>query len=741
MKEICKVSRRRFLKICPTAGAGLVLGCYLPPLGKSAAAQTASTAAFTPNAFIRIDTSGQVTIWAAKSEMGQGVRTALPMIVAEELDADWTRVRIEQADLDRKYGSQLTGGSLSVRTSWDPLRKAGAAGRTMLIAAAAQQWGVEPDSCRAEQGFVIHTASNRRLSYGELAAAAAKLPVPAEVKLKDAKEFRLVGTPVKRTDTPMKVDGSGIFGLDVRVPGMLYAVIERCPIFGGELESFDAAKAKAVPGVRQVVEIKRAELTHPFTNRVAGAGHQHYMPGGVAVIANSTWAAMEGRRALTVKWKEGEHAQLSSASLRETFEKLAQIPGKVLRNEGDVEQALAQAAKKIEAVYELPFLAHAPMEPVNCTAHTTDNGCEVWGPTQIPGAAQAAIAHALKLPLDSIKVHVTLLGGGFGRRLNQDYTVEAALVSRAAGTPVQVVWTREDEIQRDYYRPASYHKLAAALDAQGNPTAWLHRHVSPSIDAFYQGTGIPNPESSEINPQDFPAITIPNARVEYALANTVVPRGWWRAVESSVNPFVMQSFLDEIAAAGGHDPVALRLKLLASPRRVGNFDTGRLRRVIELAASKGDWGKPLPKGRGRGIAAHFCFRSYVAQVAEVAVAADGKVRVERVVCAVDCGTAINPDIVKAQMEGGIAFGLSAVLRSAITLKDGRVEQSNFHDYQVLRINEMPMVEVHIVPSQEAPGGIGEPGVAPLAAAVGNAIFAATGKRVRRLPVRAQDLRA
>jgi isoquinoline 1-oxidoreductase beta subunit len=742
MSLVVKVSRRDFLKLTEAAGVGLVLGCYVPH-GRGAAAQSPADP-FQPNAFVAIAPDGTTTIWVPKSEMGQGVQTALPMIVAEELEADWTTVRVVQADLDKKYGDQTTGSSESVRGSYQPLRQTGAAARAMLIAAAAQRWSVDPTTCRAEKGTVVHASSQRRLGFGELAAAAARLPVPVEVTLKDPKAFTIVGTAAARTDTPLKVDGRATYGIDVKLPGMLYAVIARCPVFGGDVNTVDDTKARAIPGVRHVVRLSRVDIPDPFSNEPGGDGHQNYLPAGVAVVADSTWAAIRGRQALAIQWTEGEGAATSSATVRQELARVAATPGREVRKDGDVEQALAQAAKRLEAVYELPFQAHAPMEPVNCTAHVTAGGCEVWGPTQVPGGAAGAVAHVLKVPVEHVRVHVTYIGGGFGRRLCQDYAPVAALVSKAAGAPVQVLWTREDDIQHDYYRPASYHRMRAGLDATGAPVAWDYRLVTTSIGTFFGGPSARSAAADELRADDFPCHGVPNYRFEYSPAATVVPRGWWRSVEQSANVFAVQSFVDELAAAAGRDPVDFRLRMLGDGKKLPfgrqQVDFGRLKNVIQVAAKQSGWGTDPVRGRARGIAAQFSFGTYVAHVAEVSVAANGEVHVHRVFSAVDCGTVINPDIVKAQIESSVVFGLTATLKGEITITNGRVDQSNFDNYPMLRINEMPAVEVTIVPSTEAPGGMGEPGVPPVAPAVANAVFALTGKRIRTLPIRPNDLR-
>ncbi len=731
-----RINRRQFLQAGSMGGAALVVGFYLP---WDASAQEGEKPQ-TPNPFnawVRVAADGSVTLILAKSEMGQGVSTSLPVILAEELEVDWARVRVEQAPTRPDiYPNLGTGGSSSVRTSWLPLRRAGATARILLISAAAQTWGVEAQNCYAEHGAVIHRPSGRRLAYSELVekAAALPLPDPETVTLKKPEEFKLIGRSIPRTDIPGKVDGSARFGLDVRVPGMLYAVIARCPTFGGKAARYNAERALKVPGVRQVVEIP-------------AVGPGAFTAGGVAVVAETTWAALSGCQTLAIEWERGPHASESTESLRQQFEELAAKPGKTIRSEGDVAAALAQSPKKLEAVYELPFLAHATMEPLNCVADVRADRAEVWAATQGPQWIQGAVAEATGLEPRNVTVHTTLMGGGFGRRYQADFGVEAAQVSKAVGKPVMAVWTREDDMQHDFYRPASYHRLSAALDDKGQASAWRHRMVSTSISSMWDPPDRVRPEESEAGGAVNLPYAIPNLLMEYAPARSGVPVAWWRSVEHSINGFVTESFLDEVAAAAGVDPLEFRLRLLAEPRQVANpvepnappLNTERLKGVLRLAAAKADWGKPLPRGRGRGIACHYSFHSYVAEVAEVTVGREGALKVDRVVCAVDCGVAINPDGIKAQMEGGVVYALAAALTGEITIAEGAVQQANFNDYPVLRINEMPRVEVHIVPSRENPTGTGEPGVPPLAAAVTNAIFAATGQRIRRLPLSAASL--
>jgi isoquinoline 1-oxidoreductase subunit beta len=720
MRAIVNVSRRDFFKTGMAVGGGLILGFTLHPAGSPATAAQPSTTTFAPNAFLRIGTDGLVTILANHSEMGQGVYTALPMLVAEELEADWNNVRVEAAPVDpaynhTQYGTQVTGGSTSTWSEWDRLRQAGATARMMLIAAAAQSWNIDPASCRAENGFIIHVPSRRQLSYGHLAERAAHLTPPQNVPLKDPKDFKLIGKPIKRLDTPEKINGTAVFGLDVNLPGMLTAVVARPPVFSGRVKSVDASRTKAIPGVQHVVEIDR----------------------GVAVVADGYWSASKGREALQIVWDEGTLAGLDSRKQREEYAALAQQPGAVARKEGDVATAMGRTLKKLEAVYELPYLAHATMEPLNCVADVRPDRCEVWTGTQFQTVDRMAAAQAAGLKPEQVNVHTTLLGGGFGRRAVFDchFVREAVQISKAIKAPVKVIWTREDDTRGGYYRPMSYHSLAGGLDASGNPVAWQHRIVCQS---FIAGTAF---EAAIIKDGvDHTAVEgaaeipyeMPNLLVDWKRAPDGVPTLWWRSVGHSHTAFVVESFVDELAYAAGKDPLEFRRLLLSKHPRY--------KAVLELAADKAGWGKPLPEGHGRGLAVHESFGSLVAEVAEVSVARDGQLKVHRVVCAVDCGPIVNPDTIEAQMESAIVFGLTAVLYGEITLEKGRVQQRNFHDYPMLRMHEMPVIETHIMPSTAKMGGIGETGVPPIAPAVANAVFAATGKRIRRLPIRAEDLR-
>jgi isoquinoline 1-oxidoreductase beta subunit len=665
--------------------------------------------------------------------MGQGASTALPMILAEELCVDWKDVHVEHASVDPRYGNQGTGGSGSVAGMWTTLRQAGAAGRQMLTTAAAQRWNVTPESCTAKNGAIWH--NGEKLAYGELVESASQLPVPdmKSVTLKKPEEFEVVGKFVPRTDVPSKVDGSATFGLDVRVPGMVYAVVARCPVFGGKVKSFDGTKTKAMKGVLDVFTID------PVPEGVHAAG-------GVAVVAATTYIAMQARKQLQIEWDFGPHADESSESLRRQFRKLVDSQMKVVLDQGNADAAIssAPAEKRIECDYELPFQAHATMEPMNCTVRIRSDGAEAWAPTQAPEWAAGAIAQISGLPPEKIQVHTTFMGGGFGRRYQGDFAIEAAQVAKRVGKPVQLVWSREDDMTHDFYRPASYHRISGAVDADGNITAWRHKSTSTSI-AQYWGRNAP-PESSELGCATQMPYLAKNYKLEYLPADSGVPRAWWRSVEASVIGFVMESFMDELAHAAGADPYEFRMQKLGEPRLVKDavdakdrpLDTGRFKAVLQLAAEKSGWGKPLPAGQGRGIACHYSFHSYVANVVEVAVN-KGAVRVTRVVSAVDIGTPVSPDGIRAQVESAIIYGLTAALKSQITIQNGRAVQNNFNQFTTLAMKETPAIEVFITPSTLAPTGIGEPGLPPTAPALMNAIFAATGKRIRRLPLQPGDL--
>jgi isoquinoline 1-oxidoreductase beta subunit len=700
-------------------GGGLILGIHLPVRESFSETPKQPAAPIVPNAFIRIGTDDTVTIIVNHSEMGQGVYTSLPMLIAEELECDWSKVRVESAPVDpvynhTAYGMQMTGGSSSVWSEYERLRKVGAAAREMLIAAAAAVWKVDKASCRTEKGKVI-LGSGKKLTYGQLADKAAVMPVPQDVTLKDPSKFKIIGKPTKRLDTPDKISGRAIFGLDMRVLGMLTALVARPPVFGAKVVSVNADKAKTVPGVQDVVQV----------------------PSGVAVIASGFWPAKKGRDALEIVWDEGEGATFSTSGMRDQYANLAKTPGAVAGKEGDSAVAFPKAAKQVSAEYEVPYLSHATMETLNCLVDLRADSCEIWTGTQFQTVDRNAAARVAGLEPEKVKIHTTFLGGGFGRRANprSDFVIEAVQVAKAVGKPVKVVWTREDDITGGYYRPMWFDRIVAGLDAGGNPVAWQHTIVGQSIlsgtpfEQMLVKNGVDG--TSVEGAKDIP-YGIQNILVDLHSPKLAVPVLWWRSVGHSHTAFVVESFMDELAYAAGKDPYELRRMLLAGhPRHLG---------VLNLAAQKAGWGMPPQKGRARGMAVHESFGSYVAQVAEVSVSPAGQARVHKVVCAVDCGRFVNPGTIKAQMEGGIVFGLSAALYGAITFKNGRVEQSNFNDYPLLRLNEMPEVEVHIVPSTEKPGGIGEVGVPPIAPAVCNAIFTLTGKRIRRLPIRVEELK-
>jgi isoquinoline 1-oxidoreductase beta subunit len=725
LKDAVRPSRRTFLKAAGAVAAvganiGLTIGFEWAGMGRRALAATMPDATFAPNAFLRVAPDNSVTIIAKHVEMGQGAYTGIATIVAEELDANWQDVRVESAPADAKRYANLafgtmqgTGGSSAMANSWMQLREAGAKARAMLVSAAAAQWKVPATELVTRDGSVHHAATNRSATYGSLASAAARLPVPQKVALKSPKDFRLIGHQLPRVDVPPKTDGTAQFTLDVTFPGMLVALLQRPPLFGATVKSFDASAAKAVPGVVSVVQV----------------------PGGVAVVAKGFWAAKQGRDALKIEWDDSKAEKRSSDAIMAEYRRLAEQPGATARKDGNAEQALSGAAKKISASYSFPYLAHAPMEPLDAVVKLTADSCEIWAGDQFQTVDQANAARTAGLDPQQVKIHTLYAGGSFGRRANtrSDYIVEAVSIARALGangTPVKLQWTREDDIHGGLYRPMYFHKLDAGLTADGKLVGWRHRIVGQSIlgDTPFASVMVKNGiDATSVEGAANLAYAIPNISVELTTTQTGVPVLWWRVVGSSHTAFAVEAFIDEAAHAAGKDPFAFRRDLLAHEPR--------MRAVLELAAQKAGWdpAKPLPKGRGRGIAVAEAFKTFVAQVAEVSVDQDGNVKVERVVCAVDCGTPINPDVIAAQMEGGIGFGLGAALHSAITLKDGKVEQNNFDAYQVLRIAEMPKVEVHIVQSGEAPTGVGEPGVAPVGPAVADAIFAATGKRLYDLP--------
>jgi len=705
------LSRRRFLEVGAAAGGGLMLSLSLP--FANGEPEAAGTDSFVPNAFIRIDGEGQIVLTIPYVEMGQGTYTAVPMLIAEELEVDLKQVQLEHAPANAKlYGNpllgglQATGGSTAIRAAWLPLRQAGATARTMLVAAAAKRWNVDPASCRARSGEVLHGSTGQRIRYAELAAEAARMPVPENVVLKRPADFQLVGTPAKRLDTRAKVNGTAVYGIDVRPPGVKIATLAQSPVFGGRLKSVDDTAARAVRGVRQIVRLDDA----------------------VAVVADHMGAAKKGLAALVIEWADGPYAKLATEHIAGELEKATLHSAPVAQSIGDIDRAMADAVTKVEAIYQVPFLAHATMEPMNCTVHVREDGCEVWVGSQVIGRAQAAAAKTAGLPLDKVAVHNHLIGGGFGRRLEIDGVIRAVEIAKHVDGPVKVVWTREEDVQHDMYRPYFFDRLSAGLDGKGMPVAWIHRFAGSSILArwlpptFKDGLD-PDTTDGAINL----VYALPNMRVEYLRVEPPgIPTAFWRSVGPSHNVFVTESFVDELATAAKQDAVAYRRALLTQAPRA--------KAVLELAAKTAGWGQPLPERVGRGISLQFVFGTYMAQVAEVEVSKDGAVRVRRVVCAVDCGTVVNPDTVRAQIEGAIIFGITAALYGEITLKDGRVEQTNFDTYQMLRINEAPVIEVQIIPSSEPPGGMGEPGTSAIVPAVTNAIFAATGKRLRKLPI-------
>ena len=708
------LTRRELLRNSLVSGAGLFVAFHVPRKAR-AVPQPAAKQVPDANAFVRIAPDESVTVLLAHSEMGQGIWTSLAMLIAEELDCDWSKIRVEHAPAAPVYahpafGLQMTGGSTSTWSEFDRYRTAGAMARAMLVRAAAAQWKTDPRKLRTENGFAVH--GNEKLSYGQLAVAAQAQPPPKSVKLKDRKRWKLLGKPMRRLDSPEKITGKAQFGMDVRFPGLRTALVARAPVFGGKVKSFDASKAKQVTGVEQVVEV----------------------PSGVAVVATNFWSAKVGRDALTVDWDLGPGASLDSATMLESYREQAKTNGAVAAQKGDAEAALARASKRVLAEYHVPYLAHAPMEPLNCTVKVENGRCEIWTGTQFQTMDQMSAAKITGVPQENVSIHTQFLGGGFGRRAtpSSDFVSEAVHVAKAAGVPVKVVWTREDDIHGGFYRPMFLHRIEAGLDGEGAPIAWKHTIVGQSIlagtpfEQFMVKNGIDNVSVEGV--VDSPYLEVlPDRLVTLHSPRLPVPVLWWRSVGNTHTAFAMESMIDELAHAAGRDPLEFRAAMLArKPRHL---------RALKTAAQKAGWGKPLPPRHGRGLAMHESFGSIIAEVAEISVNEDEEIRVHKVTCAVDCGTAINPLGIEAQMQGAIAFGLAAVLYSELTLKDGRVEQSNFHDYRVLRIPDMPEVTVHVLQSDAKMGGIGEPATAPISAAVANAVHAVTRQRLRSLPLR------
>lgn len=708
-----EIDRRKFLKTSLAGATGLIVGFYLPGRNEEALAADPSPADL--NAFIHISPENVVTILVGKSEMGQGVATAVPMLIAEELECDWKGIRFEFAPAAPAYfnpamHAQLTGGSTSMRTCWEPMRTAGATARQMLIEAAARKWGVSASDCHAENSEVIHNGTKQRVSYGSVAKAASKIPVPTGVKLKNYKEFTIIGKPLKRLDAQSKATGRAEFGIDVRRPGMYYAAVLRCPVFGGKVASFDATKAKKVPGVKDVFPIST----------------------GIAVVADNTWNAFQGRSAVDVKWDEGPNANVSTESIFASFSKALETPGVAAKKTGDAASSYSSAAKKVEAEYRAPYEAHATMEPMDCTAHVREDGADVWVPTQAQTATQAAAAKVAGVAPEKVNVHTTFLGGGFGRRGVTDFVTEACEISKAIKGPVQLNWSRPDDTQHDFYRPASLIRMSAGLDSSGKLVSFTAQIACDSVMRWAFGRMPKNrmDATSVDGFSDFP-YDVPNILVDYQLVTGPIPLGFWRSVGCSQNGFFRECFMDELAAAAKKDPYEFRRDLLKnSPRNL---------QVLNLVAEKAGWGKPLPAGRYRGIAVVAAFETYAAEVAEISLDSDKNVTVHRVVAVVDVGQPINPSIIEQQVHGGIVYGLSQGLKGHITIAKGRVQQANFNTFEVLRMNEMPQVEVHVVNTHRAPTGMGEPAVPPVTPAVFNAIYAATGKRLRRMPFRAEDL--
>ncbi len=705
------LSRRNFLVATAAAGGGLLLACRVGASRGSAALSDSSSDLFKPNAFVRISPEGVVTVILSYVEMGQGTYTSIPMLVAEELEVPVESIRVEHAPPSDKlyanpiFGLQATGGSTTIRAAFKPMREAGAAARMMLVSAAAQQWNVPAAECRAASGSVTHS-SGKKATYGALSEAASKLPVPTEITLKDPRDFTIIGKRAKRLDSPAKVNGTAKFGIDTQMPGMLIATVKACPVWGGTLASVDDSAAKAVKGFRQVVKLDNA----------------------VAVVGEHMWAAKQGLAALKITWDEGANASATSAENSAALEQASRKSGAIGKQTGDARAAIARSAKQLEALYEVPFLAHATMEPMNCTVHVQPDQCEVWTGTQVLARAQQTAAEVTGLPPEKVTVHNFLLGGGFGRRLEIDMVTQAVRIGKEVKGPVKVVWTREEDIQNGMFRPNYLVRLGAGLDRQGNPTGWTHRMTGPSIlarwlpPAFRNGLDFDAVDGAVDPAYDFPAVLVDYVQLE----SKVLPTCFWRSVGPYPNTFARESFIDEMAAAAGLDPLAYRQRMLShNPRALA---------VLTSAATNGGWGTPVAAGRARGLSLLNAWNTFVAIVAEVEMPTPGDLKVRRLTCAVDCGSTVNPDTVKAQMEGGMTYGMTAALYGEVTVAKGRVEQSNFNNYRMVRMDEAPLIEVHHIPNNEEPGGIGEPATAAIAPAIANAVFALTGKRIRKLPL-------
>jgi isoquinoline 1-oxidoreductase beta subunit len=717
------MQRRHFLQLSLSSSGALLLGFVPQRLWGSSAGLNS----YAPHGLIRIDRDNTITLMVKSPEIGQGVRTSLPMIVAEELEVEWEKLKFERVSFDnKKYFGQFAGGSTSIKRQYERLRTVGAAARELLIQAAATSWKATLEECFAEKATVIHRPSGRKLSYGALIDIAATLTPPQQPKLKAPQDFSIIGKPIPDIDSQSIVTGAPLYGLDVQVPGMLYAVIAKPPQFGAKVKTYDDLETRKIAGVKQVVKL---EPTEKRSEQI----------GGVAVVASSFWAAKKGRDVLKIEWSAGDSPIESSTSIEQTLHELCQQPGKVIRQDGNFEEHYPTAKTQFEAAYDLPFLAHATMEPMNYTAHVQAGKCELWGSTQVPDDIHPYVKNMLKLPDEAVMVHIPRSGGGFGRRLNLDYAVDAVMISQAVNAPVKVIWTREDDLTHDFYRSAGRYVVKAGLDEQGKLLAWKLQAASTSHWAFEKNSD--SPHTTEVFPDEFPAGFVPHYRLEYAHPVSNVPIGFLRAPGHNATAFVIESALDELAHLAKKDPLQFRLDLLGAPSREmpyrdhgGNYHSGRLRKVLEMLAEKANYGQTLPRGHFQGLAAHVTFGAYVAQIAEVSLTKTGKPQVHKITAVVDCGRIINPNTARNQIEGGIIDGLSAALYGKITIENGAVQEHNFHQFKLLRIHEAPVLDVHFVASEQSPEGLGEMAYPPVAAAVCNALFAASGRRIRRLPI-------